>query len=60
VQALANDLSTPWLQTNSPCGGIVNTIEIDPDYHDILYTAVGAGAGVCKTGTSPMTPRNDA
>lgn len=38
----------PWVQTNGPSGGIINTIEIDPVHPDILY-AGGAGGGVYKT-----------
>lgn len=38
----------PWIQTNGPSGGIISTVEIDPDHPDILY-AGGTGGGVFKT-----------
>ena len=39
---------SPWVQTNGPSGGVINTIEIDPVHPDILY-AGGAGGSVFKS-----------
>lgn len=38
----------PWVQTNGPEGGMICTIEIDPDHPDILY-AGGKGGSVFKS-----------
>ncbi len=38
----------PWVQTNGPMGGAINTIEIDPNNPDVLY-AGGSGGGVYKS-----------
>jgi len=36
-----SDLQTaPWIQTNGPYGGVVNTIEMDPSNPNILYAFV--------------------
>jgi len=48
VYGVSNGEPAPWVQTNGPSGGIINTIEIDPVQPDILY-AGGAGGGVFKT-----------
>ena len=38
----------PWIQTNGPTGGVITTIEIDPENPDILY-AGGCGGCVFKS-----------
>ena len=40
--------ASPWVQTNGPSGGVINTIEIDPENPDVLYAA-GVGGGLFKT-----------
>ncbi|MFC1592623.1 hypothetical protein ACFLWZ_01775 [Chloroflexota bacterium] len=40
--------SSPWVQTNGPFGGIINTIEIDPLQPNTLYSG-GTGGCVFKT-----------
>lgn len=40
--------AAPWVQTNGPMGGAINTIEIDPSNPDVLY-AGGFGGGVYKS-----------
>ncbi|MHC4571635.1 MAG: LamG-like jellyroll fold domain-containing protein, partial [Planctomycetota bacterium] len=52
--------SNVWVQTNGPAGGIINTIEIDPDNPETVY-AGGIGGGVFKStdggDTWPMLER---
>ncbi len=47
---------TDWVQTNGPFGGIIHTIEIDPDQPNVIY-AGGAG-GVFKSTDSGTTWSN--
>ena len=48
IMAKSQAAASPWVQTNGPSGGVINTIEIDPESPHVLY-AGGAGGGVFKT-----------
>lgn len=45
-ECISNESS--WIQTNGPAGGIITTIEIDPQNPDVLYAA-GAGCIIFKS-----------
>jgi len=47
---------TDWVQTNGPFGGLIHTIEIDPNQPNVIY-AGGAG-GIFKSYDSGVTWSN--